>query len=81
VSGNVSANHRAQRGMALRCLVRMQIDLRKFLGDEIEEAGFAKRINLRVELEALEDVAHSGRERLDVGEEILSDVILIAHTV
>jgi hypothetical protein len=32
-----------------------------------------------VELEALEDVAHCRRERLDVAAQVFADVVLVTH--
>jgi hypothetical protein len=41
--------------------------------------ALAEPVDLRRELEALEDVAHRRRERLDVGAQVLADVVLVAH--
>jgi hypothetical protein len=57
----------------------MEVDLGEALGDHIEQAGFGEAVDLGVELEALEDIAHGGREGLNVGEEVFADVVLVAH--
>ena len=60
-------------------LVRMKIDPRELLGDLIQQAGFREAINLSIEIEALENLPHGWRERLDIGEQILSDIVLVTH--
>jgi hypothetical protein len=57
----------------------VQVDVGELLGDEVEQAGLGQLVDLGVELEALEDVAHGGREPLHVGAEVLADVVLVAH--
>ena len=59
--------------------LRVQIDLREALGDLVEQPGLVKPIDLGVKLEALEDIAHGWRECLNVAEQVLADVILVAH--
>ncbi|OFZ70139.1 MAG: hypothetical protein A2Z01_06125 [Betaproteobacteria bacterium RBG_16_58_11] len=44
----------------------MQVELAEFLSDLIQQPGFGQPLNLDVEFEMLEDVAHRGRERLNV---------------
>jgi hypothetical protein len=69
--------HRAHLRVAHH--VRVQVDVGELLGDEIQEAGLAQPVDLGVEVEALEDVAHCRRERLHVGAQVLGDVHLVAH--
>ena len=57
----------------------VQVDVGELLGDEVEQPGLGEPVDLGVELEALEDVAHGGRERLHVGAQVLADVVLVAH--
>jgi hypothetical protein len=59
--------------------VRVQIDLRKPLGDEVEQLVLGKPVDLGHKVESLEDIADRGREALNVGEKVLSDIVLIAH--
>jgi len=59
--------------------LRMEVDVGELFGDEVEQAGLGELLDLGVELEALEDVAHGGRERLQIGAEVFADVILVAH--
>lgn len=58
---------------------RVQVDVGEFLGHQVEQVGLGQALDLGVEVEALEDVARRGRERLDVGVEVLADVILVAQ--
>ena len=58
---------------------RVQVDVGELLGDQVEQPGLGQPVDLGVEVEALEDVAHRGREGLDVGEQVLPDVVLVAH--
>ena len=51
----------------------------ELLRDEIEQPALGEPVDLRVKVEALEDVAHRRRERLHVGAEVFADVVLIAH--
>ena len=57
----------------------MQIDACKFLGDEIEQPALRQLVDLGREAEPLKDVAHRRREPLNIGIEVLADVVLIAH--
>ena len=57
----------------------VQVDVGELLGHQVEQAGLGQPVDLGVELEALEDVAHGGRERLHVGEQVFADVVLVAH--
>jgi hypothetical protein len=72
-SSNTSAHLRVAHHLGV------QVDVRELLGDQVEQPGLGEPVDLRVELEALEDVAHRGRERLDVGAQVLADVVLVAH--
>ena len=49
----------------------VQVDVGELLGDQIQQPGFGQPVNLRVEVEALEDVPHGRGERLHVGEQVL----------
>ena len=69
--------HRAHPGIAHH--LRVQVDVRELLGDQIEQTGLGEAVDLQVELEALEDVPHRRRKRLDVGAQVLADVVLVAH--
>ena len=60
-------------------LVRVEVDVGELLRDEVEQPGLGELVDLGVEVEALEDVAGGGRERLDVGPEVLADVVLVAR--
>jgi hypothetical protein len=57
----------------------VQVDVRELLGHQVEQPGLVEPVDLRVEVEALEDVAHRRRERLDVLAQVLADVVLVAH--
>ena len=59
--------------------VGVEVDVGELLGDEVEQLGLGEPVDLGVELEALEDVAHRGREGLHVGAQVLADVVLVAH--
>ena len=52
--------HRAHLGVADD--VGVQVDVGELLGDQIEQPGLGQPVDLGVEVEALEDVAHGGRE-------------------
>ena len=68
---------RAHLGVADR--VGVQVDVGELLGDQVEQAGLGQPVDLGVEVEALEDVAHGRREGLHVGAQVLADVVLVAH--
>ena len=57
----------------------MQVDVGELLGHQIQQSGLGQPVDLGMEVEGLEDVAHGGRKRLDVREQVLLDVVLIAH--
>ena len=59
--------------------VGVQVDVGELLGDQVEQAGLGQAVDLGVEIEALEDVAHGGREGLHVGAQVFADVVLVAH--
>jgi hypothetical protein len=65
--------------LGVRDGVGVEIDPGEFLRHEVEEISLRQSIDLRVKIEALEDVAHGGSERLDVGAQVLADIVLIAH--
>jgi hypothetical protein len=56
----------------------MEVDGGELLGHQIEQSGLRQAVDLHVKIEVLEDVAHRGRERLDVGAQVLADVVLVA---
>ncbi len=68
-----------QSHLAVADVFRMQIDLGELLGDQIKQSGLGEAVDLGVEFEALEDVAHGRREGLDIAVEVLADVVLVAH--
>jgi hypothetical protein len=57
----------------------MQVDVRELLGHEVEQARLVEPVDLRVELEALEDVPHGRGEALHVRAQVLADVVRRAH--
>ncbi len=57
----------------------VQVDPRELLGHEVEQVRLRELVDLRVELEALEDVPHRSGEALDVRAQVLRDVVLVAH--
>ena len=63
--------------LAFREAESPQVDAGELLGGQDSRLAFA-RLDLRVEVEALEDVVHSRREGVDVAVEVLADAILIA---
>ena len=69
--------HRAHLGVADD--VGVQVDVGELLGHQVQQPGLGEPVDLGVEVEALEDVAHGGRERLHVGAQVLADVVLVAH--
>ena len=58
--------------------VRVQIDIGELRDHKVEDVCFAHLLDLVLELEILEDVAHVAREALDVTDEVPGDVIRIA---
>lgn len=58
--------------------VRVEVDADELLGEEVEQPALRQPVDLRVEFEALEDVAHFRREGLDVSAQVLGDVVLVA---
>ena len=56
----------------------MQVDGAELFGDEVEQVGLGETIDLRLKLEAVEDVLDVGREAVEIGAEIEGDVVLIA---
>ncbi len=57
----------------------MQVNVGEFLGDQIQQAGLGELVNLGVELETFKNIAHGGRERLEIRAQVFADVILVAH--
>ena len=56
----------------------MQVDIAELRDDEIEDVRLAHPLDLVLELEEVEDVAHVLREALDVADEVLLDVVGVA---
>src|SRR5580704_8450264 len=59
---------------AVADLVGVQVDAGKFLGDLIKETVLREAVDMRGEVELLEDVPHRRGEALDIGVEVLGDV-------
>jgi len=59
--------------------VGVQVDGGELLGDHVQQAGLGQLVDLGVELEALEDVAHRRAEGLQVGTQVFADVVLVTH--
>lgn len=57
----------------------MQIDVREFLGDEIQQPGLGEPVNLVVEVERFKDITHGRGKGLQIRKEIFLDVVLIPH--
>ena len=64
--------------LLVRHRVRVQVDIAKLRDDEVENVGLAHPLNLVLELEEIEDIAHIPREALDVADEVLLDVVGVA---
>ena len=67
VSFDSSANWRISSSntapiWALLTDVRVQVDVGELLGDQIQQPGLVQPVDLGVEVEVLEDVAHGRRE-------------------
>ncbi len=56
----------------------MQVDLRKLFSDQIQEARVRKPVDLRLKLEAREDISDVDREAVDVRFQVPGDAIRIA---
>jgi hypothetical protein len=54
--------------------VGVQVDVGELLGDQVQQARLGQPVDLDVELEALEDVAHRRARTLHVGAQVLADV-------
>jgi hypothetical protein len=59
--------------------VRVKVDLAELLGDEVEQVGIGKSVDLRFQLEAGEDVFDVGRKAVKVSRKVHRDVILVAN--
>ncbi len=57
----------------------MQVDVAKLFGDEVEQIGFGESVNLGLEVKAFEDITNGIGKALDVGNEILTDMVRVAH--
>lgn len=60
-------------------LAGVEVDPGELLSDLIQQPRLRQLVQLNGELESLEDVPHVRREALDVGIEVLADVVLVAH--
>ena len=58
--------------------VRVQVDVGELRNHEVEDVRLVHLLDLVLELEVLEDVAHIGREALDVADEVPGDVVRVA---
>ena len=61
--------------LLVRHRVRVQVDIAELRDDEVEDVCLAHPLDLVLELEEVEDVAHIPREALDVADEVLLDVV------
>ena len=68
-----------QPHLAVADFVRVQIDVGETLGHLIQQPGFGEAVDLRVEVEALENVPYRYRKTLNVGKQVFLDVVLVAH--
>lgn len=59
--------------------LRVQVDSRKALGDQVQQPGLLELVDLGVELEAIENVLNGWGEGLDVGPQVFADVVLVPH--
>jgi len=57
--------------------VGVKVDIGELLGYEIQEPGLGESIDLGVEVEILEDVAHRRRERRHISAQVFADVVLV----
>ena len=57
----------------------MKVDAGEFLRDLVEQSVLGEALDLRREIEPLENVAHRGREALHIGEQIFANMVLVAH--
>ncbi len=64
--------------LLVRHRVRVQVHVAELGDDEVEQVRLAHPLDLGLELEEVEDVAHVLREALDVTDEMLVDVIGVA---
>ena len=64
--------------LLVRHRVRVQVHVAELGDDEVEDVRLAHPLDLVLELEELEDVAHVLREALDVADEVLLDVVGVA---
>ena len=56
-----------------------EVEAGEALGDLVEQLGFTQPLDLHVETEALEDIAHHGREGGDVGLHVRADMVGVAE--
>ena len=64
--------------LLVRHRVRVQVHVAELGDDEVEDVRLAHPLDLVLELEEVEDVAHVRREALDVADEVLLDVVGVA---
>ena len=61
--------------LLVRHRVRVQVDVAELGDDEVEDVRLAHPLDLVLELEGFEDVAHIPREAVDVADEVPLDVV------
>ena len=64
--------------LLVRDPVGVQVDVAELRDHEVQEVRLAHLLDFGLEIEEFEDVAHVGREALDVADEMLGDVVGIA---
>ena len=64
---------------ALLTLSRVQVDLAELFCDKVEQIGVGESVDLRLQLEAGEDVFDVGRKAMEIGRKVHRDVILVAN--
>ena len=57
----------------------VQVDLGKFFCHLVQQPGLGWALDLGVEFKALKHIAHGGRERLHIAEQVLRDVVGVAQ--
>ena len=59
--------------------VRVQVNVGKLFGDDVEQPRLGELVDLSVKLKAFKNVAHRGRKRLHVGAQVFANMVLVAH--
>ena len=57
----------------------MEVDRGELLRDHVKQARLGQPVDLRLEVELLEDVAHGRGKAVDVRAQVGGDVVLVAH--